>query len=322
MAPWSGSPADRPLSQPKAERQAVLGITAAAAAALLLSSKGIFAKLLYARGMDYESVATLRAFFALPVFWAWALLVGQPLRKAALHPKAVLVAGCAGFMGYYLGALANFYALTLIGAALERVILFSYPAFVLFGRWLIDGRRPDFRAVIATLIAWLGVFLAIGGVDRTLLAANWQGALWVLASGIALAGYFLANDRVNTRIGSINSTVYAMTAACLGLTVHGFVGGGISWPPDPDIPWLMTGLILAATVMPLFLIGEGIRLLGAERAAIVTTVGPLATIVLAWWFLGERLTPQQGVGALLVIGGILVLELGRTRAASLVRPAL
>ncbi|MEE8308544.1 MAG: EamA family transporter, partial [Gammaproteobacteria bacterium] len=77
--------------------------------------------------------------------------------------------------------------------------------------------------------------------------------------------------------------------------------------------WLMTGLILAATVAPLFLIGEGIRLLGAERAAIITTVGPLSTIVLAWWFLGERLTLQQGAGAILVIGGIVVLELGRTR---------
>lgn len=302
------------------ERQQLLGIAAAGAAALLLSSKGIFAKLLYARGMDYESVATFRAFFAMPVFWAWAILVGQPLRRAALNPNAVALAAFAGFMGYYLGALANFYALTLIGAALERVILFSYPAFVLFGRWLVDKRRPDLRAVIAILIAWLGVFFAIGGVDQELLAANWQGALWVLASGMALACYFLVNDRVNTKIGSINSTVYAMTAACIGLTVHGFVGGEINWPSDPDIPWLMMGLILAATVTPLFLIGEGIRLLGAERAAIVTTVGPLATIVLAWWFLGERLTLQQGMGAILVVGGILVLELGRTRAANLSQP--
>jgi drug/metabolite transporter (DMT)-like permease len=269
--------------------------------------------------MDYESVATFRALLAMPLFWAWALLVSQPLRRAALHPKAVAVAACAGFVGYYLGALANFYALTLIGAALERVILFSYPAFVLVGRWLVDKRRPNLRAVIATLIAWLGVFFAIGGVDRELLAANWQGALWVLVSGTTLACYFLANDRVNTKVGSINSTVYAMTAACLGLTVHGFVGGEIHWPSDADIPWLMAGLILAATVTPLFLIGEGIRLLGAERAAIITTVGPLSTIVLAWWFLGERLTLQQGAGAILVIGGIVVLELGRTRAAALAR---
>ncbi len=264
--------------------------------------------------MDYESVATFRAFLAMPVFWAWALLVGQPLQRAVVHPKAVAVAAFAGFMGYYLGALANFYALTLIGAALERVILFSYPAFVLFGRWLIDKRRPDLRAVVAVVIAWLGVFFAIGGIDRALVAANWQGALWVLASGVALACYFLANDRVNTQVGSINSTVYAMTAACLGLTVHGFVSGGVGWPSHPDIAWLMTGLILAATVTPLFLIGESIRMIGAERAAIITTVGPLATIVLAWWFLGERLTLQQGAGALLVIGGIMVLELGRNRA--------
>jgi drug/metabolite transporter (DMT)-like permease len=301
-------------------RRPALGIAATLIAALLISSKGIFAKLLYARGMDYQSLATLRAFLALPVFWAWALLVSQPLRSAIDYPKAVAVAACAGFAGYYLGALANFYALTLIDAALERVILFSYPAFILLGRWLIDGRRPDTRAVIAVLSTWGGVFLAIGGIDKELLAANWEGALWVLVSGVAMAFYFLANDRVTDQIGSVTFTVFAMSAASLGLTVHGMFNGGVHWPADPEVPWLMAGLILAATVTPLFLVSEGIRLIGAERAAIITTIGPIATMVLAWWVLDELLVLQQAAGALLVISGILVLELGRPKTPRLARP--
>ena len=45
----------------------------AAAAAVGFASKGIFAKLLYARGWDFESVLTVRAIVALPIVWAWAL---------------------------------------------------------------------------------------------------------------------------------------------------------------------------------------------------------------------------------------------------------
>ena len=299
------------------ESGAALGIAAAAAGALLLSSKGIFAKLLYAVGMDFQSLATWRAIFALPLFWLWALAVSQPLRTLVLQPKAVIVAAFAGFIGYYLGALANFYALSLIGAALERVLLFSYPAFVLFGRWLLDGRRPDARAVAAVTITWLGVFLAVGGIDRQLLEANWKGAVWVLVSGLAMAGYFLANDRVNDRIGSVTFTVYAMTSACIGLAIHGGISGGIHWPEHPSVPGLMAGLLIAATVAPLFLVAEGIRLIGAERAAVITTIGPLATMLLAWWFLGERLALQQAIGAALVISGILVLELGRSKPKEL-----
>jgi len=270
--------------------------------------------------MDYQSLATLRAFLALPIFWAWAMLVSQPLRNAIDYPKAVVVAAGAGFAGYYLGALANFYALTLIGAALERVILFSYPAFILLGRWLVDGRRPNTRAMVAVISTWAGVFLAIGGIDKELLAANWEGALWVLVSGVAMAFYFLANDRVTDQIGSVTFTVFAMSAACLGLTVHGMLNGGVHWPADPEVPWLMAGLILAATVTPLFLISEGIRLIGAERAAIITTIGPIATMVLAWWILNELLALQQAAGAVLVICGILVLELGRAKTPRLARP--
>ena len=68
---------------------------------------------------------------ALPLFWAWALYAARPLTLWRQQRRAVWAAVAAGLAGYYLGALINFYALTLISASLERVLLFSYPALVL-----------------------------------------------------------------------------------------------------------------------------------------------------------------------------------------------
>ena len=71
----------------------------------------------------------------------------------------------------------------------------------------------------------------------------------------------------------------------------------------------LAGLLVGAvTVLPLFMIAEGVRQLGAERAALVSTIGPPTTIVMAWIVLGEVLAPMQLLGAAAVITGILVLE--------------
>ena len=62
------------------------------------------------------------------------------------------------------------------------------------------------------------------------------------------------------------------------------------------------------SVVPFLAITEGIRRVGASRSALISTVGPVATLVLAALLLGERLTPTQLGGAALVFVAILSLE--------------
>ena len=64
-----------------------------------------------------------------------------------------------------------------------------------------------------------------------------------------------------------------------------------------------------STVVPTLLISEGIRLIGASNASIVGSVGPISTIILAYIFLGERLTLIQMLGGLLVLGGVLIISM-------------
>ncbi len=60
-----------------------------------------------------------------------------------------------------------------------------------------------------------------------------------------------------------------------------------------------------STVLPAFLLSEGIRLIGSARASIVGSVGPVSTIVLAYLFLNESITVYQLLGTLLVLVGVL-----------------
>src|SRR6201999_2293098 len=69
------------------------------------------------------------------------------------------------------------------------------------------------------------------------------------------------------------------------------------------------GILLAviATVIPSFMLSAGMKRIGANNAAIVTSVGPVSTILQAHFFLGDKIFAEQVVGTVLVIFGVLLI---------------
>jgi len=291
------------------------GALAAMAGAVGFATKGLFAKKLYEHGWTYDAVQVARMWLALPVFWLWGWLrVGRPLLRPP--PKALLGAACAGLVCYHFGAMINFYALTLIDASLERVLLFTYPSMVVLVYSILYRRLPDRNVVLALLATFIGIVAAVSGLDPAILRANMHGALLVLVCAASTTAYFLASDRWTPQVGSVTFTVWAMSAASTGLALQALWAPSARPPvPGPsDLP-LLLGLVGIATVFAMLATAEGVRRLGAQRAAVVSTVGPPATILLAVPLLGERLNLAQWLGVALIIAGILFMELARTKAA-------
>jgi drug/metabolite transporter (DMT)-like permease len=294
---------------------AVSGAAIAAFGAFCFATKGIFTKLLYARGWDFESVLTLRAVLALPILWAWALWKVGPAQMLSPPRTPLLGAIAGGFTCYYVGTLFNFYALTLIDASVERVLLFSYPSIVVLLHALLYRTWPSGRVLAALGLTYAGILMVVSGFDLAIFRANMAGAGFVLVCSLTFALYYLASDRWTPRIGSVAFTVYAMTAATACLLVHyAAVGRPHALPVDLEIAGLFAGLVVIATVFAMLAMSEGVRRIGAQRAAVVSTVGPPITILLGASLLGERLTVPQWLGVALIVGGVFVLEALRTKA--------
>lgn len=280
--------------------------------ALLLAAKGIFAKLLYAQGVALEALLVTRAVVSLPFIWGWALVRGELPRLFAAPRRAVAIAAFGGLSGYYVGTWFDFRALQLIDASLERVLLFTYPAIVVLLRAALAGRRPERREAVAAFTAWLGVACAVGGFDAGLWAANGVGAGFVLIAAATFAVYLLANEQVGKSLGSVGFLVVAASAAALALTLHFVATSGFSALAFPPRAWaLLIVMTVFTNVLPLFMLSAGIARIGAARAAILSSVGPPATLAMAWLGLGERLGAVQSGGALLIVTGIVILEYGR-----------
>lgn len=282
---------------------------------VLLASKGIFAKALYARGLDFETVVAFRAVLAIPgfLFLGWIMGGFAPLKKASMGD--LLTAAFAGFVCYYLGATTNFYALTLIDASIERALLFSYPALVVIVTSIASRQRPGPWTTLAVVATYLGIALVVGVLNLDLLKQNFTGALWVMFCSATIAYYFIVSGRLTHSLSSSGFTVVAMTSAGLSLAIHYQLRHG--WQNltmASDSLMLMLALAVFVTVLPLYLVAEGVRRVGAQRAAIASTIGPPATVVMAAWLLQERMSWSQFVGMCLIVAGILLLELRRFHA--------
>ena len=148
------------------QKPVLLGGLLVAAGAVLLAAKGLFAKHLYALGLSFNDVAAIRSVMAVPGFALLAWLYQGPAPAGhALSRNDLMLAIFAGLLCYYLGALANFYALTIIDASVERPLLFAYPIFVVLITTIMTHKPPSPRVLLALMLTTLGVILVTGALQ-------------------------------------------------------------------------------------------------------------------------------------------------------------
>ena len=220
-----------------------------------------------------------------------------------------------GFSGYYLASYLDFLGLTYITAGLERLILFLHPTIVvlLSAWWLkIPIRSHHF---IALGLCYGGIALVFtenlnfGGHAHEVALG---GAL-VLSSGVVYALYLIGAGEIVGRIGAMRFTAYAMLVACLVCLLQFLLtheSRALFVPTE--VYWLTLAMAIISTVIPAWLMAEGIRLTGANHAAMVGSVGPVATIFFGYWFLGEPITVIQISGAALVLAGVALVSTRHT----------
>ncbi|MEM9182629.1 MAG: DMT family transporter [Pseudomonadota bacterium] len=296
----------------------LIGVVCVSLGALLLSAKGIVAKLMYDQGADATIVAGVRSVLAIFGFWAWALWRTGAARMLSVRPSHLWAALGMGFACYYVGAYVDFYALTLIDASLERVILFSYPILIVSYEIVRTRRLPSRAVGWSLLLTYLGVLLAVGAFDGNLLKGNLAGAALVLISAVGVAAFYLVNGRVAPVMGALQFTTWAMTAAGLGFGAHLVVFADFTLLADLSAQfwWLMGLMVVGVTVLPLVLMGQGVARIGATRGGMISTLGPAATVILAYLFLDEIMHPLQLLGSAMIVLGVWVLERRRSADSS------
>jgi drug/metabolite transporter (DMT)-like permease len=142
-------------------------------------------------------------------------------------------------------------------------------------------------------------------------AGTMLGVMLVAASAIAYAAYLVASGRLIPRVGASAFTAYSMLAAAVASGMHyASKSHQVSIVHLPKSVYVISLLMaVIATVLPAILLNMGIQRIGSSKAALISSVGPVSTILLAYGFLGEGVTWLQMVGTGLVLAGVLVISL-------------
>jgi drug/metabolite transporter (DMT)-like permease len=285
------------------------GVILVATSATGFSTLGILGKFAYASGLNLPSILAFRFLGTAVVLWAWLLLRDRwqiPLDQAL---KATLL----GAIGYTVQATLFFSALLYTGAGIATLLLYTYPAFVTLLAWLIEGETPDLYRKMALAIALMGCLLT---ADFSASTVAPLGVVFGLGSGIWYSLYLMFGARLVKSVEPVVTSAYVALGATISFVLATLIISRFTFPNSLESISIVAGITLLATALPLVTLFAGIQKIGTTRAAIVSTVEPVMTVVLGILFLGETLEGNQLLGGLMVVASVVLANVRRRPWAS------
>ncbi|MEX1241595.1 MAG: DMT family transporter, partial [Cyclobacteriaceae bacterium] len=160
-------------------------------------------------------------------------------------------------------------------------------------------------------ITYIGLLLAFFGeinFEGTYSANFYLGSAAIFACAITYAIYLVGSGRIIPLVGAAKFNSYAMSFACIAVLLHWFVTSDQSLL-DLSTPVYVYSLSMAllSTVIPSYLISEGIKRIGSDNTSIIGSIGPVSTIIQANIFLYEPIFALQIAGTVLILIGVLII---------------
>ncbi len=289
------------------------GYVLAALGAFLFASKGIWIKFAYHYQTDASSLLTLRLALATPFFVLGGVMTWWRARKAEVSslpavdadPLLYLKAMGVGVLGYWVASYTDFASLETLSPQFERMILFTYPLFVIVFGALFFAQRMRVSALWTFAIAYAGLALVFVTDLRAHGRAIATGALWCTVSSVAFAMYLLLAKPMIRRLGPSMFTSFAMTGAAIATFVQfAFVHRLSDFHMSPALWELGLGLAIGATVMPSYLTNFALSLISSQANAVISFINPVFTLALSGLILKEKITPADIIGTFLVVVGV------------------
>lgn len=267
----------------------------------------IFAKLAYDHGANAASLLTLRFAIAAAVLWAIVAVRRRPRPER----RTVLAGAGLGMVGYSVQAGCYFAALRYLDASVLALLLYTYPALVFVGAVALGRERSSMLKVGALLMAGAGLALVLAGGASG--ALNATGVALALAAALAYTSYILVADTVVAEADGVGLAAIVLTGAFVSVGTYTVLAGQLDVGFDATAWAALLGLALFSTVLAVTTFFIGLERVGPSTASIVSTIEPAWTVALAAVVFGESLGAVQVLGGVLVLAAVVVLQLGAGR---------
>jgi len=252
--------------------------------------------------------------FAAVLIWIYILFCpNRPWKK--VDRQNLGTAGLTGIL-YIIVTAAYFIALRYIDASLNSLLVFTFPVFTPFLAKVFFKQKIQWSQVASAIIVFGGCSILIGNYHLKGISGELMGIGCGLFAGFLYGIYSLLGQKATLRLEPLMVTALNLT---LGAGIFLLLRFSWLWRhPQPISVYLAAGIIAVfSTILANIFYFEAIKAVGAIKAGIYSCIEPFFTAVLAIIFLNERLGGWQWLGALLILGGMVSVQLPWKRDPSL-----
>jgi len=292
------------------------GILFALAGTVSFAFRPVLIKLGYSlHPVSATTLLFLRMTLSLPFFLAMAWWMRRDRGAAPVAPRDWLGIVALGLLGYYLASLLDFLGLQYVSAGIGRLIMFLYPTLVVVLSAVFLKRKPSRRELAALAITYAGIALVLSSrlADGPGHQAFMFGALLIFSSAMCYAVYLVTGSQLVKRVGSGRFTAYTMIVSTVPAIVQ---FAALESPAALQLPtqlwWIAALLATACTALPVLLVAEALKRIGANHFALIGALGPVTTVLADFFMLGGALGAAQILGGALVISGVLLVSIQRS----------
>lgn len=274
-----------------------IGILVVFLATVFLSTKSIWAKLIYLDSLSPLNVLVCRAVLSLPFF----LIPMIRFDWNSVNKSKVFKYSFFGAILYLSSSIADFIGLLYISASLERAVLFTFPIYVFL--LSSDLSRITFSKVVLIVSTVLGLAIMFNPTVDNHLIDTLIGISLVLLSAVFWALFIIYSKRA---VSNISPTIFTSTYMCITtvLLLLGFIIDSKNFTTFLTLQThtmiYLVFLAIFCSIIPSYLMSFGLKRINASLAAVISAMGPIVTLGLDVVILNHNLASNEIIGAIIV----------------------
>lgn len=283
-------------------------------ASVCFGSSGVLAKPAMLAGLSPEQVAVARIGLSALMLLAGVALTRPRLLRVRREQWRLVV----GYGLLAVGGIQLFYFLAASRVPVGVAILLEFTSPVLVALWV-----RFVRGVRLPWVMWVGIALALAGLAVVArvhegLQLDTIGSLAGIAAALCSAAYFLLGEHGVNSLHPLGMITWGLVigAVAVGVVAPPWtIPGSVLLAPAALGPWhppvwvLLVAVALISTVFAYLAGITALRHLAASTASVLALVEPLVATTGAWILLSETLTWVQVAGAVVLLGGALIVQL-------------
>jgi drug/metabolite transporter (DMT)-like permease len=256
-----------------------------------------------------------RFLLAIPLYWAIAATLPRPeVAEGSERPGTVRDFALIAMAGVYLAAdvAVWHYSIQMTTVANSTLLANVAPVFVVLGGWLLFRTRVTGIYLIGLAAAMTGVFI-LSRASLSLSQDHFIGDLLGILTAVFYAAYQMSVERLRKRFSTVTIMKYAIPVSALVMLPVALASGEDLLPVTLAGWGFLIALAAGPQVFGQGLIAWALAHLPVAFASVSLLVQPVTAALVAWALFGEHIGLQQGIGAVIVLGGIMLARRGSIR---------